>query len=196
MYVASRRPLAAAVAVALLLCAVPLSAQQRSPEESSFLLEEPAQEGGAPAAEDASPQGPLVSSWDFVRMLLILAAVVGVIYLLFFILKRGLRRQLPENELIRVLGSRTLTGNRALHLVELGGSIYLVGAAEGGVSLIAEVTDQETLDTLRLESAQTRRAPQSFAGFLQGLLKTGRRDSVLPGTVDFMKQQRERLQKM
>jgi len=158
-------------------------------EESLTIPDEPA----APAA--SSPSGPLVSTWDFVRMLLILAAVVGVIYLLFYILKRGFRRQLPQNELIRILGSRSLSGNRALHLVAMGRSVFLVGAAESGISLIAEIKDQETLDQIRLESSQVL-SPQGFAQFFQSLWKGGGKRNLSGDSLEFMKKQRQRLQKM
>jgi flagellar protein FliO/FliZ len=129
-------------------------------------------------------------------MLLILAAVVGVIYLLFYLLKRGFRRQLPQNDLIRVLGSRTLSGNRALHLVELGRSVFLVGAAESGISLISEIKDQETLDRIRIENAQTVKVPQGFAQFFQNLWKASGKSSLHSDSLSLMKQQRQRLQKM
>ena len=127
-------------------------------------------------------------------MLLILAAVVGVIYLLFYLLKRGFRRQLPQNDLIRVLGSRSLSGNRALHLVAMGRSVYLVGAAESGISLIAEIKDQETLDQIRLDTSQVL-PPQGFAQFFQTLWKGGKRN-LSGDSLEFMKKQRQRLQKM
>jgi flagellar protein FliO/FliZ len=158
-------------------------------EESLIIPEAPE------AASDTAPTGPLVSTWDFVRMLLILAAVVGVIYLLFHLLKRGFRRQLPQNDLIRVLGSRSLSGNRALHLVSMGRSVYLVGAAESGISLIAEIKDQETLDQIRLESSQVL-PPQGFAQFFQSLWKGGGKRNLSGDSLDFMKKQRQRLQKM
>ncbi len=159
-------------------------------EEALVLPEEPQ---GAPAA--AAPAGPLVSTWDFLRMLLILAAVVGVIYLLFHLLKRGFRRQLPQNDLIRVLGSRSLSGSRALHLVAMGRSVYLVGAAESGISLIAEIKDQETLDQIRLESSQMI-GPQGFAQFFQSLWKGGGKRNLTGDSLELLKQQRQRLQKM
>jgi flagellar protein FliO/FliZ len=110
-----------------------LQAQEASPEappsrpaEESLLILDAGDE--AEGAETGEVQGgPLVSSWDFLRMVLILAAVVGVIYLIFWLLKRGFRRQLPQNDLIRLLGTRNLSGNRALHLVEMGKQVFLVG---------------------------------------------------------------------
>ena len=157
--------------------------------------EEPDQEAGADQEVQA---GPLVSSWDFLRMVLILAAVVGVIYLIFWMLKRGFKRQLPQNDLIRLLVTRNLAGNRALHLVELGKQVFLVGAAEGSISLISEIRDQETLDSIVLERSQNQaRSPQSFADFFKSFLKSGKQQgSSERATIDFMKQQRQRLEKL
>jgi flagellar protein FliO/FliZ len=161
--------------------------------EQSLLIPESEQ-----GSEAVSADGPLISSWDFVRMLFVLAAVVAVIYLIFYFLKRGLRRQLPENEIIRLLGTRNLAGNRALHLVELGKSVFLLGAAEGGITLISEVKDQETLDMLRLERSKAAVPTQGFGHFFQSILKTGKSSGlgIQQGTIDFMKQQRQRLNKM
>jgi len=168
------------------------AAQHRAAEQALLIPE------AEPGAEGASADGPLVSSWDFIRMLFILGAVVAVIYLIFYFLKRGLRRQLPENEIIRLLGTRHLAGNRALHLVELGNTVFLLGAAEGGISLISEVKDQETLDNLRIESSKTRAVPQGFGQFFQSMLRGGKGSGagIQAGTIDFMKQQRQRLNKM
>jgi len=150
------------------------------------------------AQNDEMQGGPLVSSWDFLRMVLILAAVVGVIYLIFWLLKRSMRRQLPQNDLIHLLGTRNLTGNRALHLVELGRQVFLVGAAEESISLISEIKNQETLDTIALEQSQMRtRATQGFSHFFQSFLKSGKQQGSSVGdTIDFMKQQRQRLEKL
>ena len=166
----------------------------RPAEESLLILD-----AGEEADETGEVQGgPLVSSWDFLRMVLILAAVVGVIYLIFWLLKRGFRRQLPQNDLIRLLGTRSLSGNRALHLVEMGKQVFLVGSAEGSISLISEIRDRETLDTIALERSQMQnRTSQGFAQFFQSILKSGRNQgSSVGGTVDFMKQQRQRLEKL
>jgi flagellar protein FliO/FliZ len=167
------------------------------PLEESLLILDPGET--TEVADTGEVQGgPLVSSWDFLRMVLILAAVVGVIYLIFWLLKRGMRRQLPQNDLIHLLGTRNLTGNRALHLVELGKQIFLVGAAEGNISLISEIKNQETLDTIALEQSQMQtRATQGFSHFFQSFLKSGKQQGSSVGdTIDFMKQQRQRLEKL
>jgi len=168
----------------------------RPAEESLLILDTGEEPEGSES--DEVQGGPLVSSWDFLRMVLILAAVVGLIYLIFWLLKRGLRRQLPQNDLIRLLGTRNLSGNRALHLVEMGKQVFLVGSAEGSISLISEIQDRETLDSIALERSQIEnRATQGFANFFQSILKSGKqRESSVGSTIDFMKQQRQRLEKL
>ena len=97
-------------------------------DESRIPLGGAAPSGGAAAGAPAAavPAGSNVSTWDFVRMLLVLACVIGVIYGLFWLLRRGAGKRVQENDLIKVLGSKTLNGSRSLHLVEVGASVFLV----------------------------------------------------------------------
>ncbi len=148
--------------------------------------------------EEPAAQPSVISTWDFVKMILVLGGVVGFIYLLFVLLKRGSRNRYPENQLIRMLDYQSLAGNRALHLVEVGQSIFLVGSAENGVNLISEIKDKETLDTLRLELSQ-KPPPQrrSFSDMLANLFKSGGRKSVsIIDSINFMRQQKDRLKKL
>jgi flagellar biogenesis protein FliO len=130
-------------------------------------------------------------------MLLILAAVVAFIYFVFFILKKGAGRKIQENELVKVLGSRSLGGNRALHLIEAGGSVFLVGSSDGGVELISQITDKEALDTLRMKAAeQGHGGRKSFQEVLSGIFKPAKKTFSMDESVDLLKNQQERLRKM
>jgi flagellar protein FliO/FliZ len=179
----------------LVFAALPVTGQAAGGEIN---IEETLPIGEAVEENQPLQDAPLISTMDFIRMLVILAVVVGVIYLLFFLLKKGLNRRLPDNETIRVVGTRSLTGSRALHLVEVGRSLFLIGVSDGAVSLISEIQDQESLDRVRLESSQaTKRGRPGFAGLLAGLLRPGRhRDLDLGGTIEYMQQQQERLKKL
>jgi flagellar protein FliO/FliZ len=160
---------------------------------------------GGQAAAATTVRAPGVGTWDFVRMLVVLALVVGLIYGMFWLLKRGTRMKTPENEMIRVLGSRSLAGNRALHLVEVGRSVYLVGSAENGVNLVAEVRDQETLDSVRIQAAEEGGKPRrTFAATLarvfnpsktRGTAGTGKAPGLGEGA-DFLRRQRDRLRRL
>ncbi len=96
-----------------------------------------------------------------------------------------------------MLGSRSLAGNRALHLVEVGSSVYLVGASDGGVELIAEITDKESLDSLRLKAAEAARGGTTDipASPLRDLPPAKKPFSVGDG-IGLLKGQRDRLKKL
>ena len=156
--------------------------------------------GGDEVPVDSNGEGPIsvFSAWDFVRMLLILAAVIGVIYVVFYFLKRSGKPRLPENRLIRVLSSKPLANNRTLHLIEVGNQVFLVGAAENTVSLVSEIADKETLDGIRLQSSEIETAERRNFGeiFSQMFGKpqngsSGTRSSLDP--VAFLKGQRQRV---
>ena len=190
------------------------SGAQASPNESELIIPDngdassrtagprrnaPGTSAGQAAPGPAAVQGatPGVSTWDFVRMLIILAAVVGAIYLLFWILRRSSGRKITENDLIRVLGSRGLAGNRSLHLVEVGSSIFLVGASDGGVELISEIKDKESLDAVRLKAAEESPAGRrSFQELLSEIFRPAARSVSLGEGVGFLRGQRDKLRKL
>jgi len=184
----------------------PVGAAGAAGNESEILLPDAGNAGtGSATGTAAAPQGsaPIppavtgVSTWDFLRMLIILACVVGVIYLLFWILRRSSGKKIQENDLIRVLGSRSLAGNRALHLVEVGGCVYLVGASDGGVQLISEITDKESLDSVRLKAAeQPASAVRSFPQILSEIFRPARKPVSLGEGIGFLRGQRDRLKKL
>ena len=196
-----------------MLAAAPVASGAATTDETKLLIPDSSAAGTAPDAAAGSGtapaaatavQAPGVDTWDFVRMLLVLALVVGIIYGVFWLLRRGGRLKTPENEMIRVLGSRSLAGNRALHLVEVGRSVYLVGSAENGVNLVAEVKDQETLDAIRVQAAEeggtTRRSfAATFARVFNPSKPPGAAAGKRPGLgegADFLRRQRDRLRRI
>ena len=174
------------------------SAAAKAVNESDLVIPDTgAAAGGGEAAGGGAVIASAVSTWDFVRMLLILAAVVGAIYLLVWLLRRGSGKRVRENDLIRVLGSRTLAGTRALHLVEVGTAIYLIGSSDGGVELIAEVTDKESVDGLRLRAAEEAPAARrTFQAVLSEIFRPARHQTTMGESVGFLRRQRDRLRKL
>jgi flagellar protein FliO/FliZ len=209
----------ACAALALAIAAQPLAAQSRqNGGTASGTSAQTAQSGqSAPAAQSPVPEsqiplgqsGPAapgaapqrsaggVSTWDFVRMLIILAVIVLLIYLLFWLLRKGAGRKVQENDLIKVLGSRTLASNRALHVVEVGSSVYLVGSSEGGVELISEITDKESLDTVRLQAAEEKPATRrNFQSVLSEIFRPAKKPYSVGEGIGFLRGQRDRLKKL
>jgi flagellar protein FliO/FliZ len=158
------------------------------------------------AAGPASSNTPGFGIWDLLRMVLILALVIAAIYGVFYVIRRGSgQKKIAETELIKLLGSQGLPGNRWLHLVNVQKQVFLIGSSEGAVNLIAEITDQESIDELRFQ-AQTE-APlrnRSFADLIGGFFGGGPAGPAAPGgdagktgaPLDFIKRQRDRLKKL
>lgn len=156
-------------------------------DESTLVLGEPSEETGGEASSVSA-----FGFWDFARMILVLACVVGVIYLIFYFLKRAGNGKYANSELIRVVGSQTLPGNRAIYLVQVGMQVFMIGAGGDSVTLLGEITDKETVDTMILAAAEEETPPgRSFGDLVASLVKSGQGESL-----DLMRQQRERLQRL
>ena len=121
--------------------------------------------------KSAVKAAPAVGIWDLVRMVLILAFVVALIYGLFYLLKKSTGGRLSEASSMRILGNLQLPGNRTVHLIEAGRQVFLVGGAEHSVNLIAEITDPESLDDIRLKyQTATPGVRKNFSDLLSGVL--------------------------
>ena len=195
----------------LILTAAAAWSQDTSARDDQGELTPIGVEAATPAEGDAG-QIPLVSTWDFLRMVLVLGAVVACIYIIFRLLKRGRNRGLPEHDLIRVVDSRNLSGGKSLHLVQVGRSFFLVGSSDGSVSLVSEISDPESADMVRLSVANKgSESRRSFSDLLSGMFRAspaaggpapessagGRPDADTPavstGASEFVRKQRERL---
>ena len=151
----------------------------------------------APVQEDASLN--VFNTWDFVRMILILAAVVGVIYLIYFILKKTSAPKFSENQIISVLASTPVANNRSVHLLEVGTRMFLVGVSDSAINLISEIDDKESVDEVHLRvSAEGPRSRANFSEVFSGMFSgSGREKAAVPANpFGFMKQQRDRLKEM
>ena len=165
---------------------------------------------GAAEAGGATPVPAAVSTGDFARMVVVLAAVLGAIYLLFRLIKRNSRAGVGNSDCIALLGSRSLGGSRNLHLVQVGGGVYLIGATDQALNLIAQVTDQDSVDALTLNHSQPNVAGRRFSDLLANIGAAAgaapgaaaaaaprpvARRGVLAGA-DFLHHQQERLQRL
>ncbi len=88
------------------------------------------------------------SPWALLgQALLSLAVVVGLIYLVYFGLRKLTDRQLGADAEgpMRVAQARHLGGDRWLYLVEVEGRRLVVGGTGAGLALIAELESSGTL---------------------------------------------------
>ena len=105
------------------------------------------------------------------QMLTALGIVLGGLIVVFYFMKRFLKRDVGgSNEaLIKVIASQYIGIKKNISLVEIPGSILVVGVSNDNISLLTKIEDKVVLDDLRQENA--RIAP-SFSDHVQRL--TGR----------------------
>lgn len=89
------------------------------------------------------PEGPLTLPapgfpfWQYlIKVLLILGALMGVLMLAVYLLKRLLPRYQAQPPLIRVLATHYLAPKQALILVAVGQETFLLASSAGQLSII------------------------------------------------------------
>lgn len=163
------------------------------PEESLIILD-----NEDPGVLENTTALNTFSVWDFLRMLLVLGAVLGFIYFIFFLLKKAGKPKLISDSTINVISTQNLESGRSLHLIEIGPQIFLIGSGESSVQLISEITNKETLDTIKLDKSARSESNNTFTDIFRGFFKKENSSISLakPDQVSFMKKQRERLRNM
>ncbi|MDR0643631.1 MAG: flagellar biosynthetic protein FliO [Treponema sp.] len=172
--------------------ATPVSSQsstqnQSAVEESMVLAEEVPTQTSSPSSAS--------TFFVILRLVLVLALAAVAVYGLVFFLKKFSRVQEQKDPFLKILAGVSLGANRFIHIVSVGEQAWLVGSADGGVSLIAEINDKETVDALLLEesrrSAETAKAT-GFATLMRWTSKTTA-GSGEPPKAENVRKTRERL---
>ena len=183
------------VAILIIFCPIApcLFAQEEEPaseiQETDLVFREAEREivlGESPVIPQADP----VSVWSILRVLLTLAVVAAAIYGLVYLIKRAGKGNTAKDPYLKVLASTSIGINRGVHVVSVGTQAWLVGAAENGVHLIAEIGDKDILNAMLLdESQKTAGNPQgNFLDFKSLLGRLGvKTDAAAPGPENIRK---------
>lgn len=133
---------------------------------------------------------------DLVRTVVVLLLVIGAIYLVMYLLRRFSASTVDGSSLIKVVGSKGLMKDSAVHLLEVGNQVFLVGTGNSSVNLISEITDQETIDNIRLNLSEGNGQTTSFSQRIASNLGIGRSkptERKISDAEGFIRSQRERL---
>ena len=134
---------------------------------------------------------------DLVRTILVLLLVIAAIYAVLYLLRRFSTSSIDSSSLIKVVGSRGLSKDSAVHLLEVGNQVFLVGNGNSSVNLISEITDQETIDNIRLNlSSESPEKKGTFSQIITGYLGGGKKrktEEKIQKTETFLREQRNRL---
>ena len=123
--------------------------------------------------ENSSDESFSISFFDVIKMI---AALVFVIALLYFLLKfiNKKSQSYQQNRLIQNLGGTALGGNRSIQIVKAGNRLLVLGVGED-VHLLKEITDeQEQQNILNQYNEQLERSiqPADAVSKLAGAIKS------------------------
>jgi flagellar biosynthetic protein FliP len=126
---------------------------------SSELLPIQSVEQNIPIGDNVSNPSPDrggVSFFTILRMILVLTLAAAAVYGIVFFLKRISKIPEQRDSYLKVLAGVHLGYNRFIHVVSVGDRAWVVGASEGGVSLISEIVDKETIDAILLDISRKK----------------------------------------
>jgi flagellar protein FliO/FliZ len=156
-------------------------------DESTIIL------GDAPASQAANGGS---SIFLLLQMVLVLALAALAIYGVVFFIKRVTRPRENPDPHLKVLARVPLASDSFAAVISLGAKAWLVGGGSGGVNLISEVADAESLETMLLEDAEKNAEMRRFFDF-RSLLRFGRdgKKAMTGGNshAEILRKQRERL---
>jgi len=191
---------------ALFCFASPLSAQTQEPLPDSGVAAAdtgtaaPVQPGTDESAiilgEVPNVPAPAGGSSIFVvlRMVLVLALAALAIYGVVFFIKRLARPQESRDPHLKVLARVPLGNDSFAAVVSVGPKAWLVGGGSGGVNLISEIDDPESLETMLIDDAR-RTAESGARRFMdfRSLISKGKNDAPGSSHAENLRKQRERL---
>lgn len=99
--------------------------------------------------EESSVGAPSLAI-SFLKMIIGLFFVLGLIYLILIFLRKK-NKLYKHSQLLENLGGISLGQNKSLQLIRLGSKVYLVGVGER-VELMTEVTEKDVIEKLLAEN--------------------------------------------
>jgi flagellar protein FliO/FliZ len=128
------------------------------------------------------------------RTLAVLAILIIVVYLVFRVFLRNRHKIVTSTEVIKVLATYPLAGNKSLQIVQVADKVLILGITDSNINLITTLDDKETIDRIKLESSKETKGIASFRDqllkFISGKAFGGQ------GQISNINEFKERIKKM
>ena len=108
------------------------------------------------------------------KMITALVIVLGGLFIVFYFLRRILKREVggSSEKLIRVLASSYIGAKKNISLIEVPGSILVLGVTSDNICLLAKIEDEEILN--RFKRPEEKKRSTSFSDQLNKLCSRSR----------------------
>lgn len=142
-----------------------------------------AQDPGAVSVSDSynnysvPDDGGSVSTFGLiVKMVLVLAVVLGCVYLFLRFVRRGMGGTSDTDDpFLRKVSQVSLAPGKSVQVVTILDHAYILGVADNSVNLLGEISDKEIVDSMNLFADKNGnvKKPMSFSDVLDLLVKKG-----------------------
>ena len=131
----------------------------------------------------------------FIKTILILGIFGGVVYYVIKYISKKQGLSFPKLDIIQIITSIPVGTNRFLQIIEVGNKYYLIGSTDSNVNLLAEITDKDTLNIIKVMKNKENiiKKPPTFAYFMNNLLGGVKNRKISDVSADFLKKQKDRL---
>lgn len=134
----------------------------------------------------------------FIRMVVSLLVVIGLVYIVVRILKKNSGFSDSDDSLLRRVAQISLGAGKSVQIVTLLENAYLIGVTDNNINLISEIKDKELVDSLNLlaDKNQNTSKPKTFSDVLDIFLARGKNKNAFSDSArhasDILKNQRDR----
>lgn len=139
--------------------------------------------------------------WLFIKMIFALAVVVGIAWLIFYLMKRTMKTGNDNDPFLRRVSQLTLSPGKSVQIITLQDSAFLIGVSDENISLLGKVDDKELVNAMNLYADKNDNVskPRSFREildiFMPGSSKEGEEnlfEENIENSAEKIKQQREK----
>jgi flagellar protein FliO/FliZ len=149
-----------------------IASAQAEAEDPELLEMERAFFSGTEESGAEASGGP--GLFNALQVLLVLVLIALAIYGVVFLIRREPKRLAADDTHLKLLASIPLTPKTSAAVLSVGNKAWLAGVSESSVTLLAEIKEQEVIDTLRLEYARRAESAanraSSFLNFARAFL--------------------------
>ncbi len=147
--------------------------------EQSIVFSDDTSTAGS-AAETQAYKGPSTVGM-FVRMIVVLVIVIGLIYGVLWFIKKKTNVVKTDDEYLRRAAYINIAPGKTIEVITLIDKAYLIGVTEDNITMLGEINDDELIKAMNLTADKNNntKKPTSFADVLDMfLVKKGGQKNV------------------
>lgn len=116
----------------------------------------------------------------FFRMIFVLLIVVGLIYGVFWFIKRKTNAIKTDDEFLRRVSYIDIAPGKSVEVVTLIDKAYLIGVTDSQITLLGEIEDKELIQAMNLQADKTQntKKPVNFAEVLDMFTAKGKKSNA------------------